>query len=289
MWRDTERSMCVPGILESDQHSEMDTPNEQARRMEALERLAAGVAHDFNNCLTVILGYSELLIEMVPDGDPTRAMIDDIANAARRGRALTRELMYFSGWQPARPQLVNIGEQLATLSAQLRHLIPDGVSLKVVAADPSLQVVGDPDQLAHMLVGLTLNARDRLRSGGALQIEASRHVRNAESAAGVPLEPGEYVLIRVTDTGEPMDAVARAHVFEPFFTQKRPGKGAGLRLAAAFGIVKTFGGVITIGSGLVDGSRFDVYLPLAGAQPSAEVSTTPRAAADNSCLNRAAD
>jgi two-component system cell cycle sensor histidine kinase/response regulator CckA len=234
---------------------------DQARLMEALERLAGGVAHDFNNCLTVILGYSELLIEMLPDGHATRAMVEDIADAARRGRALTRELTYFSGSQPARPQLVSIAQQISTVSGHLRQLIPDRISMTVTVADPSLHVFGDPDQLAHLLLNLTLHALDRLRLGGALHIEASHHVRDRESAAGAA-EPGEYVLIRVADTGEPMDAAARAHVFEPFFTKKRLAKGAGLRMAAVFGIVKTFGGFITVNSGLMEGSRFDVYLPV---------------------------
>jgi two-component system cell cycle sensor histidine kinase/response regulator CckA len=244
----------------------MNTPDQDARaeRMEALGRLAAGVAHDFNNVLTVILGYSELLVATLPDDDTARPIIHDIAQAAQRAGRLTRDLMLFSGSRPVRPQLVGISEQIMALSSTLRRRMPEQISLTVNAMDPSLRVLGDPEQLAHLLENLAAHACDAMRSGGTLCIEASRThvVRPADMAASRP-PAGEYVLIRVKDSGEGIDAAGRERLFEPFFPVNRTGTRAGLQLAVVFGIAKAWNGFVTAQSEVGQGSTIDVYLPYA--------------------------
>ena len=244
----------------------MDTSDQniRAERIEALGRLAAGVAHDFNNVLTVILGYSELLTDTLAADDETRPIIADIADAARRGRRLTRDLMLFSGWQPARPQVVSVADQITALSCRLRRLAPAQVSLTLSVPDPALRVMSDPEQLSELVMNLAERATSVMSGGGELRIEASRHhVAQQMDAMGTPAVPGDYVRIRVRDTGAGMDAATRARLFEPFFTTKKAGQGAGLRMAAVFGIARTCGGFLTVQSGTGEGSTIDVYLPLA--------------------------
>jgi two-component system cell cycle sensor histidine kinase/response regulator CckA len=237
-------------------------PEAQAQRMEALGRLAGGLAHDFNNLLTIILGYSEMLMTTLPEDDSMHAVIGDIAEAARRGTGITRQLTLFSGRHPGSPQLVSISERIISLAARLRGLLPESVALEITHPHRSLNVRSDPDQVKELLVNLALNAGDRMRSGGRLRIAACCcRVTSLVDATGATAEPGEYVVIRVADAGTEVDTVTCERLFEPFYAMEKTGQGAGLRMAAVYGIVKRWGGFITVQSTAGEGSTVDVYLP----------------------------
>jgi two-component system, cell cycle sensor histidine kinase and response regulator CckA len=169
--------------------------NAQAARMEALGRLAGGVAHDFNNLLTVILGYSEMLIGTLPEDDATRIALGDIAEAARRGAGITRQLVLFSGRHPVSPERVSVSEQIMTLSSTLRRLLPESVVLELNHPRPSLDVQSDAEELEQLLLNLAMNAREMMRHGGTLRIEAHlRQVAGLVDATGAQAPPAEYVV-----------------------------------------------------------------------------------------------
>jgi signal transduction histidine kinase len=238
--------------------------NDQRQRMEALARMAGGVAHEFNNVLTVILGYSDLLTETLADDDGMRPIITDIAKAARRGQRISRDLMLFSGWQPLQPQPVSIAEEMNALSRTLHALLPPQISVELDVPDPSLRVVCDPDRFSELLTNLAAHGGQAMQRGGTLRIEASRvHVAQLVDATGVRPVRGDYAMIRVRDSGAGMDAVTRERLFEPFFTTRKREKGAGLQMAVVFGIVKACGGFVTVQSAVGEGSTIDVYLPVA--------------------------
>ena len=234
----------------------------QAQRIEALGRLAGGLAHDFNNLLTVILGYSEMLMSTLPEDDATRIAIGDIAEAGRRGAGITRQLMLFSGRLPVPPQLVSISERIMSLSSRLRPLLPESVLLEVAHPRPALDVRADTDQVDELLLNLAMNARDMMRPGGTLRIGACTcQVASLVDATGATAAPGEYVVIQVADNGVGMDAVTCERLFEPFFTTEKIARGTGLRMSAVYGIVKRWGGFITVQSAPGQGSTVEVYLP----------------------------
>jgi two-component system cell cycle sensor histidine kinase/response regulator CckA len=239
--------------------------DERAQRIEALGRLAGGLAHDFNNLLTVILGYSEMLMSTLPENDATRIAIADIAEAGRRGAGITRQLMLFSGRLPVRPQLVSISERIVSLSSRLRPLLAESVQLEVAHPRLPLDVRADADQINDLLLNLAKNARDMMSGGGTLRIDACRRqVASLVDATGATAAPGEYVVIQVADNGEGMDAVTCARLFEPFFATEKNARGSGLRMSAVYGIVKRWGGFITVQSTPGQGSTIEVYLPHAG-------------------------
>jgi signal transduction histidine kinase len=231
---------------------------EQARRMEGIQRLAGGVAHDFNNILTIILGYSEMI-----GGDPAasekvrqdaRAMVE----ATGRATALTRQLLQFSRRQEVQRQTVSVRDLLVLLEPLLRRSIPENIVLHVTPADDPLFTHIDPAQLEQVLVAMAMNARDAMPHGGALSISAKQMDVAAEGHA-VPA--GSYVLVEVTDTGEGMSEHTRQRVFEPFFTTKAKGAGTGFGLATVYAIVTHSDGCVRVTSAPGRGSTFSVYLP----------------------------
>ena len=255
-----------------------------AQRLEAVGRLAGGVAHDFNNLLTIISGYAELLL--VGNGiDPAqRGAVEEIRRAALRGGALTHRLLIFSRRQPMAPQTIHINELLVNMERMLRPLIGEDIELVTLPAAAHDTVRVDPGQLEQVLLNLVVNARDAMPQGGKLTIEAADDsVSPARAAATPDLEPGAYVAITVTDTGTGMDAYTRDHIFEPFFTTKAAGKGTGLGLATAYGIVRQSGGAIDVESKIGRGTTMTIRLPFVAAPAGVEQPCETLAQASSGC------
>ncbi|MBN1579600.1 MAG: PAS domain S-box protein [Anaerolineae bacterium] len=234
----------------------------QAQKMEAVGRLAGGVAHDFNNHLTAINGYAELLLLSLDADDPRREDAIEIRKAAERSTALTRQLLAFSRKQMIQPQVITLNTLVADIETMLQRLIGENIAL-VTALDPSLwQVRVDPGQMEQVIMNLAVNARDAMPYGGRLLVEtANERLESACNHQGVCVQPGEYVLLTVSDNGVGMDQETMSHLFEPFFTTKERGKGTGLGLATVYGIVKQNQGYVLPYSKPGAGTTFKIYLP----------------------------
>ncbi|HEX2236442.1 MAG TPA: MASE1 domain-containing protein [Actinomycetota bacterium] len=235
---------------------------EQAQKMEAIGQLAGGVAHDFNNLLSVILNYASFVAGELDRDDPRRADVDEIVEAAKRGAALTRQLLTFSRREVKQPEVLNLNDVVAGLSRMLRRTIRESIELSTRLAQDAGQVRVDPGHAEQIVLNLVINARDAMPSGGKLLIEtANESVDAARGDVCGELAPGDYVRLSVTDTGHGMPDEVRARVFEPFFTTKGVGEGTGLGLATVYGIVNEAGGGVAVRSEEGAGSTFDVYLP----------------------------
>jgi PAS domain S-box-containing protein len=234
----------------------------QAQRIEAVGRLAGGVAHDFNNIITVITGSTEMLLEDLAADDAQRQDLEEIRKAAQRAATLTRQLLAFSRKQVLQTRVLDLNAVVRSLDRMLQRLIGEDVMLEL-ALEPAVHAVrADPGQIEQVILNLAVNARDAMPKGGRLRIETANVVLDEayvrEHAGAVE---GSFVLLRVSDTGIGMDAQIRSHLFEPFFTTKEAGKGTGLGLATVYGIVKQSSGYIWVDSEPGRGASFKVYLP----------------------------
>ena len=234
----------------------------QAYKMEAVGRLAGGVAHDFNNVLTAIFGYTDLLRDQLPEEDPRRADLDEIRRSAERAASLTRQLLAFSRKQVMQPRVLNLNEVVANVQKLLSKLVGDDVALELEMGAGLWQVKADPGQVEQVLMNLAANARDAMPEGGRLDIATGNVTLGEDDVCDLPgLPAGAYVRMRVTDCGQGMSEAVRRNIFEPFFTTKEQGKGTGLGLATVYGIVKQTGGGIYVQSDEGQGTRFDIFLP----------------------------
>ncbi len=270
---DTNPQYALAMIEDVTERRELEERLRQAQKLEAIGRLAGGVAHDFNNMLTAIGGYNTLAHERAPEGSPLRADLDEIRKATERAALLTRQLLAFSRKQILQPELLNLNAVILELEAMLRPLIGEDIVL-TTRLDPALgPIEADPGQLQQVLMNLVVNARDAMPSGGALAIETA----NAEVAEGdATIAPGRYVALTVRDSGHGIDADTLEQIFEPFFTTKDVGKGTGLGLATVYGIVKQSGGYVVVESEPDAGTAFTVYLPRdAEARPRPEPDDEP--------------
>ncbi len=240
----------------------------QAQKLEALGRLAGGVAHDFNNILMAQIGCCDLLREQLGEQGRGASDIAEIRACAERAAALTRQLLAFSRKQALRPEPLDLNEVVARVEKMLRRLIGEDIDLVLALQEGLGTVVADPGQMEQVLVNLAVNARDAMEQGGRLRIETANVVLGEEPARGrAEGGAGPHVMLAVTDTGCGMDEETRGKLFEPFFTTKEQGKGTGLGLATVYGIVKQSGGVIRVESEPGKGSTFSVCLPRIDAEP----------------------
>ncbi len=243
----------------------------QAQKLEAVGRLAGGVAHDFNNILSIIIGYSEMILEKVTSDNPFYRDLNVIKDAAYRSADLTRQLLAFARKQTINPKVLDLNEAAFGILKMLRRLIGEDIELGWFPGLDLWPVRIDPGQVDQILANLAVNARDAIEGVGRLTIETA-NVTLEESCCqgheGVP--PGDYIVLAVSDTGTGMEKETLERIFEPFFTTKEPGKGTGLGLATVYGIVSQNNGHITVRSEPGRGTTFKIYLPRAEQEPEAK-------------------
>jgi CheY-like chemotaxis protein len=233
---------------------------------ETVERLAGGIAHDFDLLLTAIVGHAENLSDYLSPGDPRAQQVTAIRQAAERAVNLTQQLLAFSRTQTLRPSILDLNAVIARARHGLRRVLGDRISLETRPADHLWPVHADAEQIEQILHTLALNARDAMPGGGAVTLATGNvRVGTADAQAG-DLQPGDYVKLSMADTGAAIDSGVQAHLFEPFFPAVQRAQGTGLGLAMVYGVVNQSGGHITVESPLGadgHGSRFTVYLPAA--------------------------
>jgi CheY-like chemotaxis protein len=230
--------------------------------MEVVGRLAGGVAHDFNNLLTAITGYSELVLNFMEEDNPLRQDVAEIKKAGDRAASLTRQLLAFSRKQVLQPKVLDLNKVVESMGKMLERLLPSDIDL-AISPEPNLgRVMADPGQIEQVILNLAINARDSMPQGGRLSIAtANVELDNSHARRLIEVEPGPYILLKVSDNGCGMDQETRSHIFEPFFTTKEMGKGTGLGLSTVYGIVKQSGGHIAVHSKPGEGATFKIYLP----------------------------
>ena len=227
--------------------------------MEVVGQLTAGVAHDFNNMLAVIWGNAELLSDEVGEDDP---QLTTLIRATKRAAELTQRLLAFSRKQVLHPQVINVNNLIADITGLLRRTLEEHIEIETVTGAGLWNCEVDPAQLENALVNLAVNARDAMPDGGKLTIETQNsRLDDDYAAAQAEVEPGQYVMLAVSDTGTGMPPEVREHVFEPFFTTKAIGQGSGLGLSMVYGFVKQSGGHVTIYSEEGEGTTVKLYLP----------------------------
>jgi PAS domain S-box-containing protein len=245
-----------------DERAKLEAQLHHARKMESVGRLAGGVAHDFNNMLSVILAHTELALETVDPALPLHEDLSEIHGAARRSAELTRQLLAFARKQTVAPKVLDLNQTVTGMSKMLHRLIGENVQLDWLPGERLWQLRIDPSQLDQILANLCVNARDAITDVGTVTIETSNVTFDASDCASRPgFLPGAYVRLVVSDDGCGMDEETLPHVFEPFFTTKPVGEGTGLGLATVYGIVRQNGGFIDVSSELGRGTAFTIYLP----------------------------
>ncbi|MCX5770728.1 MAG: response regulator [Candidatus Hydrogenedentes bacterium] len=254
----------------------------QAQKMESIGRLAGGIAHDFNNLLTPMIGYAEMALIDLNPADPLYRDFEEIREAAERAKNLTGQLLAFSRRQMLEMKVVNLNKIISSFKKMLQRIIGEDVEI-ITTLDPDLvNIKGDPPQIQQVLMNLSINARDAMPQGGRLTIETANVTLDASYAKGRPgVEPGQYAMLAVSDTGVGMGRETVDKIFEPFFTTKAPGEGTGLGLATVYGIVKQHGGNIWVYSEPGRGTIFKIYLPQAtgDVQPELVIEKQPEMAA----------
>jgi PAS domain S-box-containing protein len=244
----------------------------QAQRLEAIGRLAGGVAHDFNNILTGISGYTAMVLEALAPQDPLREDVEEIRVAAERASWLTRQLLAFSRRQVLAPRVLQLDDVVERARRMLARLVGEDIRLESGTSAGLWSIQADPGQLDQVLVNLAVNARDALPRGGTFALEtANVLVPEGERRASPDARPGEFVRLRARDDGVGMDAALLPHIFEPFFTTKEVGKGTGLGLATVYGIVRQCGGFVEVTSCPGEGATFDLYFPRSAAESEASI------------------
>ena len=257
-----EDASALVYVIDATEQKALELKFAQSQKMEAVGQLAGGIAHDFNNVLTAIIGFSDLLLQNQRPTDPTFKDVTHIRDNAVRAAGLVRQLLAFSRRQTLLPEVLTVSEVISDHSIMLSRYITEKVALKLVHGRDLWFVKADRTQLEQVLMNLAINARDAMPDGGTLTIR-TRNVgeRESEKLKSLSIEPGEYVLCEVEDTGSGMSPEVMAKIFEPFFSTKDVGKGTGLGLSTVYGIVKQTGGYVYPESVIGKGTIFRVYLP----------------------------
>jgi PAS domain S-box-containing protein len=239
----------------------MEQALQQVQRMDSIGQLAGGVAHDFNNILTAILGFSEILIDDAPSGSDTRLDLEAIQKAAQHGASLSRQLLAFSRRQMLDLKVLDLGQVVRDFERMIARVLGEHIRWGA-QSDPDLwHVKADRGQLEQVLMNLAVNARDAMPDGGVLTVETRNATIDDSTPDRMQAAPGAYVRLSVRDTGIGMDADTQARIFEPFFTTKAAGRGTGLGLATVYGIVKQSGGFVDVESEPGQGTSFHIFLP----------------------------
>ena len=233
-----------------------------AQKLEAVGQLAGGVAHDFNNILTAVLGYSDLLLHRLSPDDPNRHAVEEIHRGGKRAASLTRQLLTFSRRSPVQPRIVDLNGAVEDLLPMLERLAGEDIEFQLNLSPAIGRVRVDPSQFEQIVVNLIVNARDAMADGGVLRLTTERVTLSDLETRGMPdVSPGRFVLLRVSDSGTGIPADVMEHMFEPFYTTKEPGRGTGLGLATVYGIVRQNHGVVRARSEEGKGAEFEVLIP----------------------------
>lgn len=262
------------GVIEDiTERKKLEEQLRQAQKMEAIGTLAGGVAHDFNNILTAIIGYASLVRLRMDESNPLRIYIDDILTSSEKAAKLTQSLLAFSRKQIISPKLVNLNEIVKRIDKLLLRVIGEDIEFKTILDHGELTVMADSGQIEQVLMNLATNARDAMPDGGILTIKTERvEIFGLHSY----IKPGAYAVVSVSDTGKGMDEMTKQRIFEPFFTTKELGKGTGLGLSIVYGIIKQHNGEINVYSEPGRGTTFKIYLKLVAAKSvSAEAAPLP--------------
>jgi PAS domain S-box-containing protein len=234
----------------------------QAQKMDAIGRLASGVAHDFNNVLTAILGSADLLSMMLEPDDPRSAEADAIKRAADRGASLTKRLLAFSRPQRAPATVLDLVSTISSMEPVLRRLVLDKIAIDVTSSRAPVRILADESAISQIVLNLVVNARDAMPGGGTATIDIGVVDLRDPTAPRLGVIPGSYAGLCVKDTGEGIPPDVQRHLFEPFFTTKRADQGTGLGLSIVYGIVTGLGGAIEVQSEVGHGATFTIYLPM---------------------------
>ncbi len=254
------------------ERKELEGQLRHAQKMDAIGQLAGGVAHDFNNILTAIIGYASIIHIKLPAGSPLKKNAEQIMETAERGASLTQGLLAFSRKQVSNPRVIDLNEILQRIEQLLRRLISEDITLQLECAARPLPIVADSVEIEQVLMNLATNARDALPDGGKIVITAAALTLDpAFAQAHGIVEPGDYALLTVTDNGQGMDEEVVKRIYEPFYTTKEVGKGTGLGLSIVYGIIKKHQGYIFCHSGRGSGTTFQLYFPLGTTVPESTV------------------
>ena len=250
----------------------------QAQKMEAIGRLAGGIAHDLNNALTTIAGYAELALGQLAVGSQSHADVQEIRHAAERASSVTRQLLAFSRKQLVQPRVFSLNETVTATGRLLSRLLGMNVQVRITAGDDVPPILGDPGQIEQAIINLAVNASDAMPQGGQLTLEtAVVDVDESFARTHVPMPVGRYAVLRVNDTGHGMSRETQSRIFEPFFTTKEIGKGTGLGLPMVYGTLKQVGGFVFVESEIGRGSTFSLFFPPASAPAAAAAAPRPAA------------
>jgi two-component system cell cycle sensor histidine kinase/response regulator CckA len=254
---------------------ELEHQLRQMQKIEAVGRLAGGVAHDFNNILMAISSYAELLQMRIKENDNSRKYLDEIGRAVDRAASLTQGLLTFSRKQVLSPKILDLNTVITEQIKMLQRLVPENIELKFLPGDDLGCMKADQSQVEQVVMNLVINARDAMPDGGHITIETGNCELDGSSSESLnELSGGKYVMVAVSDSGCGMDAATKAQIFEPFFTTKEQGKGTGLGLAIVLGIVKQSAGQIIVQSEPKAGTIFKIYFPLVDATAQDETTET---------------
>jgi PAS domain S-box-containing protein len=254
----------VGAMIDLTEQKRLEEQLRHAQKMDAVGKLAGGVAHDFNNILTAIVGYCDLIQDRLDPGDPLLEEIIEIRKAGERASSLTQHLLAFSRRQVLQPKVLDLNVIVMDMEMILRRLIGEQIELRI-SADPGLwPIKADPGQIGQVIMNLAVNARDAMPEGGTLSILTSNGAMTRPDARiPSPVPPGDYVTLTVADTGTGIESEVLERIFEPFFTTKERGKGTGLGLSTVYGIVKQSGGEVWVSSVIGTGTVFKMLLPRA--------------------------